>query len=208
MSHEGDAPVTTGFVRVPGWTEVSVLLVALFATGASTLRQEGADLTLPEASEIHKAAGGEIRDATTQVDVRHRRESAGSSCPLGTGAQPCRNDEHWKVVIRDAEYGLDALVAPLKSEAAESTETEADPVVGLVLSARRIVIRADQAAPYGHVNKIIETCARVGIYKIDFAARFEELEGTFECWLPKGMRVPEGAAAPETPSEIRIALFW
>src|SRR5262245_6400699 len=186
MSHEREAPVSTGFARVLGWTEVSVLLAALFAAGASTVRQERADLALPEASEIRKAAGGENRDTTTQVGVRHRRESAGSSCSLGAGADLCRNDEHWKVVIGDAEYGLDALLAPLKSEAEKTMETEVDPVAGVVLSARRIVIRADQAAPYGHVNKIIETCAGVGIYKVAVAARFKELEGTFECWLPKG----------------------
>jgi biopolymer transport protein ExbD len=208
MSNAREAPVGSGVGRVPGRKESAILLAAFLAAGASTMRQERADLTLPVASEIGAAAKDENQDATTRVDVRHRRESAEFSCPLGAGADPCRENEHWKVVIRDAEYGLDAILAPLKTEAKESMETEVDPHVGVALSARRILIRADQVAPYGHVNKIIEICSRVGIYKVAVAARFEELEGKFECWLPRPSGVLEAGAAPETPSEIRVALLW
>ena len=44
------------------------------------------------------------------------------------------------------------------------------PQAGVRLSARKLIIRADKSAPYGHVNKIIEYAGTAGIYKIEVGA--------------------------------------
>ena len=49
-------------------------------------------------------------------------------------------------------------------------ETVPDPVAKKLLSARNVLIRADSAAPYGDIQKVIEYCGLVGIYKIEVAA--------------------------------------
>ena len=36
--------------------------------------------------------------------------------------------------------------------------------------ARKVIVRADRLRPYGDVNKIIETCSMVGIYKVEVSA--------------------------------------
>ena len=38
------------------------------------------------------------------------------------------------------------------------------------LSKRRVMIRADGLAMYGYVQKVLEGCAKAGIYKIELAA--------------------------------------
>ena len=49
-------------------------------------------------------------------------------------------------------------------------EPDIDPAAGQRLSARKLIIRADRAAPYGDVNKIIEYNRTAGIYKIEAGA--------------------------------------
>jgi biopolymer transport protein ExbD len=49
-------------------------------------------------------------------------------------------------------------------------ETVKDVKANKIISALKILIRADSGAPYGDVQKVIELCGLAGIYKIEVAA--------------------------------------
>ena len=185
-----------------------MLFVSVFLLGAFTGQT---DPKLPTATEIKRADTLELEQETTTINVLHRKEGTSVQCPLHAGGGLCRNDPHWVISIGTTEYTLETIGPRLKIEADASLEEEVDPAVGVRLSARRIVLRADQTAPWGYLNRIIAACATAKIYKIAVAARSEEIEGRFECWLPRGMPLGAGAGQAREASvqaEIRVALFW
>ncbi len=148
--------------------DIMFLLLLFFILGADMSQREQADLVLPTASEIKEAE--EVTDRATTVNVQHRQDSPSFHCPINAQGGFCRDDEHWMIVIRGREVPRTSLQEQLKTEADESLEADVDPAAGVRLSALKVIIRADKAAPYGDVNKIIETCSLVGIYKVEVGA--------------------------------------
>ena len=75
--------------------------------------------------------------------------------------------EHWLIAIRSEEFA--GTVKPKLQELAttrEPTSTRRQRCAsGLIVS-----IRSDKASPFGLVNKLIELCSGVGIYKIEIGA--------------------------------------
>jgi biopolymer transport protein ExbD len=51
-----------------------------------------------------------------------------------------------------------------------SLEDQVDPAAGRKLSRRKLMIRADQAAPYGYVQGLIQAAGEAGIYMIEVGA--------------------------------------
>jgi hypothetical protein len=133
-------------------------------------QRERAELVLPTASEIKEDEKVRSADPTTTVNIQHRPESAGFKCATNVRGGYCRDMEHWMMVIRDRDFTRDSVKAQLQIEAEESMETDIDPLAGVRLSARKVIIRADRAAPYGDIQKLIEICSLVGIYKIEVGA--------------------------------------
>ena len=133
-------------------------------------QREQAELVLPTASEIKENEKEKSADPTTTVNIQHRLDDSSFQCPINTRGDVCRDEEHWLIVIRGREVPRVALKEQLKTEADEALEPDVDPIAGVRLSARKIVIRADRLAPYGDVNKIIEVCGTVGIYKVEVGA--------------------------------------
>lgn len=150
--------------------DIMFLLLLFFMLGADMTQREQAELVLPTASEIKEADDVKTTDPTTTVNIQHRPDSSSFSCPLNAQNGFCRDAEHWIVVIRGLEVPRETLKAQLQEEADESLEPDVDPIAGKRLSARKVIIRADRAAPYGDINKIIEVCSAVGIYKIEVGA--------------------------------------
>jgi biopolymer transport protein ExbD len=147
--------------------DIMFLLLLFFLLGADMSQREAAELVLPEASEIKENEKVKTPEPTTTVNVQHQ---SGITCPTNASGQYCREDGHWAVVIRGREIARTELKDQLKAEADETLEPDIDPVAKVRLSARKVIIRADKAAPYGDVNKIIETCSMVGIYKVEVGA--------------------------------------
>ncbi|HKS16719.1 MAG TPA: hypothetical protein VJU16_05365, partial [Planctomycetota bacterium] len=63
---------------------------------------------------------------------------------------------------------MDRLFAFLDKEA-EPGRKKTDPKA-LRVSERKVMIRADGAAPYGMPQKAMNVCAKAGMYKIDVGA--------------------------------------
>jgi biopolymer transport protein ExbD len=147
--------------------DIMFLLLLFFILGADMTQREQADLVLPVASEIKEDEKVKSPDPVTTVNVQHRPDEP---CPVNAGGGYCRDEAHWTVVIRGREIPKEMLKETLKEDADESLEPDVDPVAGVRLSARKVIIRADRMAPYGDVNKIIEVCSMVGIYKVEVSA--------------------------------------
>ncbi len=150
--------------------DIMFLLLLFFILGADMSQREQAELVLPTASEIKEADKVKGEDVTTTVNIQHRPESQTFSCPINKGSGVCRDNDHWLFLIQGSEYTLETLKPKLEEVAQASMEEVVDPEAGELLSARKVIIRADKAAPYGHVQKIIEFCGLVKIYKIEVGA--------------------------------------
>ena len=131
--------------------------------------REQADLVLPTATEIQEYDRKGSPGPTTTVNIQHR---PAISCPAFSEGGYCQESGHWAFVIRGREVPRAQLRERLKAEADEALEQDVNPDAGVRLSARRLIIRADRAAPYGFVNAVLETCGLVGIYRIEVGAAF------------------------------------
>jgi biopolymer transport protein ExbD len=149
--------------------DIMFLLLLFFMLGADMSQREQADLVLPTASEIKENDKVKTEEPTTTVNIQHT-DNGGGKCPINASGGYCREADHWAIVIRGREVPRPTLKDQLKAEADEALEPDVDPAAGVRLSARKIIIRADRAAPYGDVNKIIEVAGQVGIYKIEVGA--------------------------------------
>lgn len=150
--------------------DIMFLLLLFFILGADMSQREAAELVLPTASEVKENEKIRSPEPTTTVNIQHRPESAGFKCATNARGGYCREQDHWVTVIRGKEYARDAVKNQLQVEANETMEQDIDPAAGVRLSARKVIIRADRAAPYGDIQKTIEICSQVGIYKIEVGA--------------------------------------
>ena len=149
--------------------DIMFLLLLFFMLGADMTQREQADLVLPTASEIKENEKVKSDEPTTTVNIQHS-DPPGGKCPINASGGYCREMDHWAVLIRGREIPRATLKDQLKIEADASLEPDIDPAAGVRLSARKLIIRADRAAPYGDVNKIIEYAGTAGIYKIEVGA--------------------------------------
>ena len=150
--------------------DIMFLLLLFFLLGADMSQREQAELVLPTASEIKENDKVKGEDPTTTVNIQHSQNGDLGKCPINVSGGYCRQPDHWAVVIRGREVPRETLKDQLKAEADEVLEADPDPEAKVRLSKRKIIIRADKAAPYGDVNKIIEICGLVGIYKVEVGA--------------------------------------
>lgn len=150
--------------------DIMFLLLLFFILGADMSQREQADVILPSADQVKEEHEKDLSESTTTVNLQHRQDSGGFQCPINKRGQVCRDKDHWEVVIRGRDYAWETIEAQIKAEADESMSAEPDPVAGVRLSERKIIIRADRTAPYGDVQRIIQFCSAAKIYKIEVAA--------------------------------------
>jgi biopolymer transport protein ExbD len=99
------------------------------------------------------------------INIYHRYEK-GFHCDAFEAEQQrvCRDDSHWKVGISGVDHtNLEKLKDRLKEEA-DKYRTEGKA------SDRRVMLRAEKTAPYGHIQDVMNACAGVGIYQIECGA--------------------------------------
>jgi biopolymer transport protein ExbD len=88
----------------------------------------------------------------------------------------CREEKHWRMGVKGTDYtDMEKLFAFLDKEA-EPGRKRTDPKAPRV-SERKVMIRADGAAPYRMPQKAMNVCARAGMYKIDVGAAQPEQSG-------------------------------
>ena len=151
--------------------DIMFLLLLFFMLSADMSQREAAELVLPQADQIKEDKENVSTDKYTKINLHHRYEGAGFACPINDKGGVCREEGHWMYAIRGQEYTKDDIKPQLQEEANASLDPAGiDPEAQRQLSNRKVLIRADVAAPFGDVQKLIELCGQVGIYKIEVAA--------------------------------------
>ncbi len=150
--------------------DIMFLLLLFFMLSADMSQREMEDLVLPQGDQVKEDPKEKDGDARTTVNVFHRADSSVFDCPINKRGGICRTDDHWLIAIRSKEFTLETVKEQLKIEADASLEADPDPIAKRQLSRRKVIIRGDKAAPYGYIQKLIESCGGVGIYKIEVGA--------------------------------------
>ena len=150
--------------------DIMFLLLLFFMLSADMSQREQEDVVLPQASHVKEDSKMKIEnEVTTTINIHHATDK-GVNCAVYSNGGVCRETNHWLWAIRGHDYKAATIKDQLEIEAQLHMETAKDVKANKVLSALKILIRADSGAPYGDVQKVIELCGTVGIYKIEVAA--------------------------------------
>jgi hypothetical protein len=136
--------------------------------GADMSQREKEELVLPNADKV-KEEKKEAEKELTTINIHHVTEK-GVACPVADNGGLCREPSHWKWAISGKDYTKDTVRPQLQILADISLEPNVDPQAHKRLSGRKVLIRADQNAPYGDIQKVIEYCGLAGMYKIEIGA--------------------------------------
>jgi len=156
--------------------DIMFLLLLFFMLGADMGQRELEEVMLPKAlavKEDREEPGGRKNDKLV-VNVYHRYDGEAAACVPYKNGDVCREKKHWRIGIRGRDFtDLKKLEAQLKIEADPlRTAPAAKLSSGQALppSDRTVIVRADASAPYVYVQDVMNTCAKVGIYKIECGA--------------------------------------
>jgi len=145
--------------------DIMFLLLLFFMLGSDMAQREAVDLILPKVSQI-KEDQSTNPTPTTTVNI-HRQDD--TEVPFLPSAGPGRDGEKWSVSVRGIDFTPDTLKARLQADADENLEADIDPAAQRRLSGRSLLIRADQGAPFGFIQRVIEVAGSVGLYKVEVA---------------------------------------
>ncbi len=149
--------------------DIMFLLLLFFMLGADMGQRELEEVMLPKAKSVKedkatKEAQGKER---LTINVYHKYKTDKFNCPAHESGNVCRTPEHWLIGIRGKDFTDTAkLQQTLEKDAAEFRTDPKNPLI----SERKVMIRADETAPYGRVQVVMNTCSKVGIYKIECGA--------------------------------------
>jgi biopolymer transport protein ExbD len=143
--------------------DIMFLLLLFFMLGADMGQRELEEVTLPTASTV-KEDKDPPKDRIT-VNVYHRYAQEGCKCDVYAKGDVCVDESHWTIGVRGHDYTKETIKGFLQEAADEDRpEGKGKP------SGRQVLIRADQCALYGYVQKVMNAAAEVGIYKIQIGA--------------------------------------
>jgi biopolymer transport protein ExbD len=144
--------------------DIMFLLLLFFMLGADMGHRELEDVNLPHANSVKEDKDDDLGDRLT-INVYHLYASE-IACPAYAANQVCREDSHWRIGVQGRDYtDKTKLLQKLKTEADRGRDPS-NPKI----SERKIMIRADAAAPYGRVQEVLNTAAKAGMYKIECGA--------------------------------------
>ena len=150
--------------------DIMFLLLLFFMLGADMSARELEEVVLPKADQVadESKIKKEGEGNRTTVNVFHNHTQPGmADCPAFTSGGVCRDMDHWMIAIRSNYFTLDTIIKALDEEAQLEVEEVKE---GKTISGREVMIRADENAPYGYIQKVIEACAKAGIYRIAVGA--------------------------------------
>jgi biopolymer transport protein ExbD len=78
--------------------------------------------------------------------------------------------DHWEYVVQSREYSMETISNEIKTLAESAMDSEINPAAGKRMSKRKINVRADKYAPYGHVQQLITLCGVAGIFMVEVSA--------------------------------------
>jgi len=150
--------------------DIMFLLLLFFMLSADMSARQLEEVVLPQASQVKEDKPDKTEgESTTTINIHHVTEK-GTDCAVYANGGICRDVNHWKWAIYGHDYTKDTIGPELTDIARLHMEPGPDPVAKVTLSSVKILIRADSAAPYGDVQKVIETCGTAKIYKVEVAA--------------------------------------
>jgi biopolymer transport protein ExbD len=157
-----DAEVAPNLIPM---VDIMFLLLLFFMLGADMGQRDLEEVSLPVANSVKEDKDSKKEKERLTINICHRSLSE-APCANLTSGQPCRNERHWKIVVRGEDLtDLQKLTGLLKEEA-ELHQTD----VSGKASERRVMIRADGSSPYGYIQDVMGLCAQVGIYQIECGA--------------------------------------
>ena len=144
--------------------DIMFLLLLFLMLGSDMGQRQFEEVFLPQvdASAVKEDKEGEGKNVTV-INVYHQEPAGEAKCEFYEKGGICTTKSHWRIGVRGNDYTPQNIGTLLKEDAKDSV------MVGTV-SERRVAIRADQAAIYEYVQKVIEACAQAGIYKIELGA--------------------------------------
>ena len=154
--------------------DIMFLLLLFFMLGADMSQRESVEVKLPIANMI-KESNIDDPDPTTTVNVHPGGDVAES---IVNDIRESRDAKYWVISMRGVPYTVEQLKTQLKIEADEFPEPAVDAQAGKVLSRKKLLIRAERTAPFGLVQKVIETAGSVGMYKVEIAGSKPTPAGT------------------------------
>jgi len=141
--------------------DIMFLLLLFFMLGADMGQRELEEVRLPRADNLTK----DEQDERLVINAHHRSDA---SCSALARRDTCRDQAHWKIAIKAKDCTDPAdLAATLQLETAATRHL--DPT-GRSISDRKVMIRADAAAPYALAQRAMNVCAEQGIYRIQVGA--------------------------------------
>ena len=144
--------------------DIMFLLLLFFMLGADMGQRDLEDVQLPLAKEA-KPEKPQAKDGRITINAHHRTDV---TCSEYGHQKVCRNEGHWKLAIHGQDCTDPAVLASiLQKEAAALISTNPE---GRPISEKRVMIRADGAAPYALAQRAMNTCAKTGIYKVEVGA--------------------------------------
>ena len=137
--------------------DIMFLLLLFFMLGADMGQRELESVTLPKAENVKK---DEVTDKEGRltINAHHRKDG----CTLHLNGGRCREESHWGLTFRGED-----CTDPMKLTTALAGTGGID---GTPLNERRVMIRADGAAPFGLAQRAMNACAKNGIYKVEVGA--------------------------------------
>lgn len=164
--------------------DVIFLMLLFLMVGADMGQRELEEVKLPIAASVKPEKpqddAEEIGSKRLTLNVYHDIPGASNNGPKCSDYEVnelCSNQEHWSIGIRGTDYreGNEAeLKARLESEVQIDREKRGqpppEPGKPKPPSELRVMIRADKAALYKFVQRAMNACGDVGIYKIEIGA--------------------------------------
>ncbi len=158
--------------------DIIFLMLLFFMLGADMGQRELEEVKVPLARAVQDDKDDDLHEKNPRIVANVFHDFEG--CPtynndkLPEAQQICPIEDHWKIGIKGHEWNrLGEPIAPNKTTLHDyllaEAELERDPE-NVSNSLRKVIIRADKAALYGYVQRVMNACAEVGIYKVEIGA--------------------------------------
>ena len=152
--------------------DIMFLLLLFFMLGADMSQRELEEVELPKADQVKEEPKVNTENTRrVNVNIYHTHTNTGSNCAVHEGKGVCRDMTHWAIAISANRFTLDTIRQELLELAAlDLEENQPTDPKAVKLSKVEVMIRADQNAPYQFIQRVIENCGAVGLYKIAVGA--------------------------------------
>lgn len=148
-----------GFDMTP-MIDITFQLIIFFMLTMDMSQQEVEAVIMPTASEAKEDK--EPDPDRVMVNICH----ADKGCPEYEGGRVCRTDGHWVIKMRGEVINFKQLNQKLAAAALTKLNVE-NPNI----SDRPLMVRADERAPFGQVQKVMREAALNKMWKIEIGAK-------------------------------------